>query len=78
MERCPTGFVFEWTDVGASAYKLWLGTTTGGEEYGEFPGPGGTAATAMTIPLAPGQLPTHVRLWSLVSGVWYSRDYTFK
>lgn len=73
-----TSFSFTFSDVGATAYKLWAGTTLGGQEYGEFPGPAGTTSTTISVTVPAGQVPTHIRVWSLVAGVWYFRDYHYE
>lgn len=72
-----TSFSFTASD-GASAYKIWAGTTRGGQEYGEFPSAGGTTSTTITVTVPAGTVPVCIRLWSLVGGVWYYRDYTYE
>jgi hypothetical protein len=70
---------FTFSDVGASAYKIWAGSTVGGQEYGEFPSASGTTSTTIAITNPPGGIvPTHIRLWSQVGGVWYYRDYAYR
>ena len=71
-----TQFGFRFSDVGATQYKIWAGTGTGNMDYGEyFAAPGSTSIT-VTVPA--GRVPTSIRLWSLVDGVWYFRDYKYQ
>ena len=73
MWSIGNSMTFSFNNVGATSYKIWLGRSAGGQEYGEFVAAPG--ATSITGTYPNGVVPTAVRLWSLVGGVWYFRDY---
>lgn len=77
LQGVGTSFSFTFSDAGASAYKIWAGTSLGGQEYGEFPSATGTTSTTIAVTVPAGQIPARIRLWSLVGGVWYYRDYQY-
>jgi hypothetical protein len=69
---------FQWNSApGATLYQLWVGNSPGAYDVGYFPA-SGTTATSLVV----GGLPTdgrtlYVRLYSLIGGIYYSRDYTY-
>jgi hypothetical protein len=70
-----TSVAFTWAAVpGVSQYQIWFGTTTGGQDLGS---PGILATTTYTATLPVLGAPLHVRLWSLVGGVWQFVDYNY-
>ncbi len=70
--------LFTWNSaVGASLYQITVGNSLGATDIGIFP-PGGTASTSISATGLPTDGRTlHVRLYSQLSGIWYSRDYTY-
>ena len=67
---------FTWNDVGATSHSLWVGT--GGVGTYDLFG----YSIAHTSPTTVTGLPTdgstlYVRLWSMIGGAWYYRDYTY-
>ena len=66
---------FTWTaGTGVTQYSLWFGSTVGGSDLGAAPVLTVTTYTA-TLPVNGNAV--HVRLWSLLGGVWQSIDYTY-
>jgi FtsP/CotA-like multicopper oxidase with cupredoxin domain len=66
---------FTWTNVGASLYQIYVGSTLGGLDIGASTQ---TAATTVSISGLPVNGSTvYVRLWSQFGTTWYSRDYTY-
>jgi hypothetical protein len=70
-----TSQTFTFSNVGAASYKIWSGTPQPGQ-YTEFVAAPG--ATSITVTYPAGTVPTQIRLWSLVGGVWYYRDYSYQ
>jgi hypothetical protein len=71
------GVAFTWsTGTDVTAYKLFLGTTGVGS-YNLYDSAALTATT-VTVPSIPANgVTVYARLWSEISGVWVSRDYTY-
>lgn len=70
--------VFQWNDVGASLYQLWVGNAPGTYDIGFFPA-SGTAATSTTAsPLPVDGRTLHLRLWSAIGGTYVFRDFTYQ
>jgi hypothetical protein len=69
---------FQWNSApGATLYQLWVGNSPGTYDVGYFPA-SGTTATSLTVNGLPTDGRTlYVRLYSLIGGVYYSRDYTY-
>jgi hypothetical protein len=68
---------FTWTNVGASLYQLWIGTTPGSYDLGFYP-PAGTTATSVTVENLPTDGRTlYVRLYSAIGGVWRFTDWVY-
>ncbi|MDO8945488.1 MAG: hypothetical protein Q7U75_20055, partial [Desulfobacterales bacterium] len=66
---------YEWTGVpGAQAYVLELGTTVGGRDLLKTLETGETSYPAVALP---GGETIFARLWTLVGGIWRSRDSYF-
>jgi serine protease len=66
---------FQWTGT-ATQFGLWIGSTGVGSS--NLATPPGTTATSYTATGLPTDGRTfYVRLWSLISGVWQYRDYTY-
>jgi predicted nucleotidyltransferase len=68
---------FNWNDVGASLYQVWVGTTVGGLDLGYFPTTGTTGLSTTVTGLPVDGRTLYVRLYSNIGGVYYSRDYTY-
>ncbi len=68
---------FQWTDAGATLYQVWVGSSPGTYDYGYFPTNGTTslATTVADIPIDGRTV--YLRLWSLVLGTYYYKDYSF-
>ncbi|MBI4666821.1 MAG: S8 family serine peptidase [Nitrospinae bacterium] len=70
---------FSWNAaVGATGYRVDVGTTVGGAEIGTFPPAGETAQTSVQatgLPVDGSAL--NVRLLTKIGGQWYSNDYTY-
>jgi hypothetical protein len=72
-----TTVTFEWNDVGASLYQVWVGGGAGSREIGEYP-VAGTTSTSTTVTGLPGHGEAlGVRLWSLIGNTYHFRDYTY-
>lgn len=71
----PGGSVtFTWTPIlGASQYSLWIGSTPGATDLGNVL----VSTTSFTASLPVTGATVYVRLWSLIGGVWQSKDYTY-
>ena len=67
---------FDWTPgTGVTAYKLWLGTTTGSLNLYSS---GNTTATSVTVTGLPTNGATiYATLWSQINGVFQSVSYTY-
>jgi hypothetical protein len=57
----------------ASAYYLWVGTTSRGHDLINMQMPGSSAA----VPIPANGQTIYVTLWSLVNGTLYASDYTY-
>jgi hypothetical protein len=68
---------FSWNDVGATLYQVWVGNTAGSYDVGYYPiaGTTGTSTTVNGLPTDGRKL--HVRLWSLLGGVYRFNDFTY-
>jgi len=68
---------FAWTaGIGVSKYELWIGSTGVGSSNIYYPGL--TTNTSETVSGLPTNGETlYVRLYSKISGVWHSSDYTY-
>jgi hypothetical protein len=66
---------FQWTAGGASQYGLWIGTTGVGSN--NITSTGGASLSFNATGLPTNGQTLYVRLWSQVSGVWQSNDYTY-
>ncbi len=66
---------FSWTGgTGVTQYWLWVGTVLGdGNLYSQSQG----TSLSVTVSGIPTGVPVHVRLWSLVSGIWQYIDYPY-
>jgi hypothetical protein len=72
-----SGATFSWTaGSGPTQYELWLGTTGAGSNNVYNSGP--LTTTSANVALLPANGVTlYARLWSMLSGVWQSTDYTY-
>jgi hypothetical protein len=70
----PVHFVWA-SSAAASTYCLYIGSTLGGTEY--YWGYQGLNTTKDVYGLPHDSSTVYVRLWTMVSGDWYFRDYTF-
>ena len=68
---------FEWTNAGAALYQLWVGSSQGTYDIGYFPAAGTTATTLTVSGLPVDGRTLHVRLYSLIGGVWQYVDATY-
>ena len=66
---------FIWNNSGTAAYRLDVGTTFGSGNILTGTSASLTSKTVSGLPLNGSTV--YVRLWSLVSGVWQSNDYTY-
>ncbi len=67
---------FVWTTgSGVTQYWLYVGSTGAGS-YNIYDASNGTSTTR-TVSSLPSSGTIYVRLWSLISGVWQSNDYTY-
>jgi len=68
---------FQWrAGIGASAYRLWVGTAPGKSNLYHSKTLG---HTAHSLTVRPRHVPKlYVRLSTLVGGIWYNRDYVYK
>jgi len=67
---------FQWSAGGATQYGLWIGSTgVGSANLAAPPAGTNTSYTATGLPTDGRTL--YVRLWSLLSGTWQYRDYTY-
>ena len=67
---------FTWSSgSGVSAYWLEVGTTPGGNQI--YPGSPVTNLSATVLGVPTNGSTVYVRLWSLLSGGWQSRDYSY-
>lgn len=67
---------FQWSPgVGVTDYRLLVGKTKGGAEYGDIPLRKVTAYAVENLP--EDGSPVYVRLMSLVEGKWLSSDYSY-
>jgi len=72
-----TSQTFTWSNVGATNYQIWAGSTLGGFDYGS-PGLLSSATTTATITGLPANGSTvYIRLWSLIGSTWSFNDYTY-
>jgi hypothetical protein len=67
---------FTWTaGTGVSSYGLWLGTSVGAFNlYNSGPT---TALTATATGLPTNGTTIYARMFSMINGVWQSKDYTY-
>ncbi|MCP4349188.1 MAG: hypothetical protein GY795_27220 [Desulfobacterales bacterium] len=67
---------FTWSDTGAEQYWLWIGTSAGGNDVGNWDKGTDTSATISGLPGNGETL--YARLWSKVSGEWvFKADSTY-
>jgi YVTN family beta-propeller protein len=72
-----TTVIFSWTSgVGATAYWLDLGSTAGGNQYGQS-GNLGNALTTTVSGLPTDGSTVYGTLYSLIGGQWYGNAYTY-
>jgi hypothetical protein len=71
-----SGQVFTWTDSGASAYQLWVGTTPGSLNLGAFDPPVATGTTT-TVTGLPANTVVYVTLYSLIGATWSTNSYSY-
>jgi glucose/arabinose dehydrogenase len=69
--------LFQWNDVGASLYQVWVGNTPGAYDIGYFPGPGTTSTSTLATGLPTDGRTLYVRLWSNLGGQDSFRDFTY-
>ena len=68
---------FQWNDVGANLYVVWVGSTLGNNDIVAYPA-GGTTNTQITLSGLPTNGKTlYVRLWTLHGSSWGYYDYTY-
>ncbi len=71
-----TSATFTWSNVGATQYWLWIGTSGAGSNDVYSDGQG--TNNSKFIAILPGSGETlYVRLWSNFSGEWVYNDYTY-
>ena len=72
-----TSQTFTWTNIGATNYQIWAGSTPGGFDYGS-PGLLPSTTTSATFTTLPANVSTvYVRLWSLFGSTWSFNDFTY-
>jgi len=73
-----TSQLFSWTNTGATAYQIHVGTTgVGSANIGYFPNPASTATSANVAGLPANGSTVYVRLYSLIGGAWQYNDYQY-
>lgn len=70
-----TTVTFDWENVGAAQYYLYIGTTQGANNLYSGSQDGNTSKTISGLPGSGGIL--HVRIWSQINGNWLFNDYTY-
>jgi hypothetical protein len=66
--------MFAWTNTGSAQYSLWIGTTVGAADLGNYP----TASTSVSATGLPTNgVTVYVRLWTLIGATWVANDYTY-
>ena len=68
-------YTFSWTNPGAAAYGLDIGTTVGAKNITSVNT--GTASTYTVTNLPINGSTVYVRLWSKIGATWYFNDYTY-
>jgi hypothetical protein len=73
-----TSQTFAWSNTGASAYQIHIGSTGAGSfNLGQFPSPASNA-TSVTVSGLPSDGSTvYVRLWTVINGALIFNDYTY-
>jgi hypothetical protein len=66
---------FQWTNVSAQAYWLYIGSSQGGADIHDSGSLSGTSTTVSGLPTDGRTL--YVRLWTKQGGVWGYNDYTY-
>jgi hypothetical protein len=73
-----TSQAFSWTNTGANAYQLAIGTTGPGSiDIGYFPATASTATTTTVTGLPSNGSTIYVRIYSQIGGTWLASDYTY-
>ena len=73
-----TSQLFSWTNTGATAYQIHVGTTGAGSyNIGFFPNPASTATSVTVNGLPSNGSTVYVRLYTLISGAWKYNDYQY-
>ncbi|MCP4351651.1 MAG: hypothetical protein GY795_39805 [Desulfobacterales bacterium] len=67
---------FVWNSSGASRYWLWIGTSEGGKDLYSDGHATDTSRTVSDLPVSGGTV--YVRLFSMINGVWFHNDYTYR
>ena len=68
---------FQWNNVNANQYVVWVGSTFGGNDIVAYPA-GGTTGTSILLSTLPTNGKTlYVRLWTLQGSTWTFNDYTY-
>jgi hypothetical protein len=71
-----TSVTFQWQDVGASEYGLYVGTTPGSADLYYTPGLG--TSTSTTVGSLPSNgIPLYVKLFAYIDGEWVNDDYVY-
>jgi hypothetical protein len=65
---------FTWTNATATAYQLWIGSTSGAHDLGVIH-TAGLSATFSNLPMNGSTL--YVKLCTLAAGTWTCNDYTY-
>jgi hypothetical protein len=67
---------FQWTDVGATGYQLWVGTTLGAKDLKQISMSGSTTATIVNDLPVDGSA-VYVRLYTQHGSTWHTNDYSY-
>jgi hypothetical protein len=66
---------FQWENVGAPAYHIWIGTSIGGYEL--YNASLGTNTSKTINGFSSNGSNVYVRMWTKISDRWFSHDYTY-
>jgi hypothetical protein len=70
-----TNVNFQWEDVGASAYHIWIGRSIGGKEL--YSASLGTNTSKTINGFSSNGSNVYVRIFTKISDKWFSNDYTY-
>jgi hypothetical protein len=68
---------FNWANIGANLYKVYVGTAPGFKDIGVYPLEGTTGTSILVSGLPADGRTVYVRMWTKVGAGWYFNDYTY-